>query len=784
MDRTRRQARTWAGEGDKMKHTLIFCLLALTAFAAFAQQPAEPAKPPVAGQPGPEAKPPDTTTPPEETILDLRRVDFGVQGVNVDTNSSRFNEYRDVPKEPVLPFFRILGVGNIIYTLTAENVSRTDQRYTLGLASSVVNVTADYNQIPHRFGLGTTLEQPVSRGNYQISDALQGAFQSAIQQQFTVKPAGVNFAFLNTLVTPTLAVTTPIDVSLLRKRGFIDFRIFPDRADSDAHVTYFVESRSGTRGAGTSFGFGNGVETPEPINYMTRDVGASGEMKFGAALVRGAIHVNDFRDTLLSYSFDNPFRLTDATDSSAYTAPGAGSIGGAAVGRISTPPSNNAFNGSVGLLYNKLPFNSRATFDIGIGQWKQNERLIPYTTNTAITTPINASDINTLPVDRFNGKINTNSEVFTFLSQPFSHFSLHARYNRWDRNNKSERVTLPGYVRFEAVWEPIPRITVPYSTRQATGELYGTYDFKFVSLEAGFRNQKVNRSFRETASTSENTWHVAADLRPLRWATLRTTFEHGSRSASGEYNAEAADASFVNPQAPTQLPEARRFDVIGRDVTRIITLLQLTPFDGNTSVSVSYLHNLDNYTKESQYGLLRWKSDSFNVEGDYTPSDRWSTYAFYSWENWAGFQRSRQSGAIPSVNPLDDWTANNTDKANTVGLGATLAIIPQKLDLHLLGRFQRVNGFADLFSPPGGTPDIAVPIPNVDDTKLWTTSAELTYRLVKSVDVALGGWIERYTLSDAQSTGLANYIPGSFFLAANDGDYRGKVAYLRATYHW
>ncbi|HEV8660093.1 MAG TPA: hypothetical protein VGS96_15915, partial [Thermoanaerobaculia bacterium] len=96
----------------------------------------------------------------------------------------------------------------------------------------------------------------------------------------------------------------------------------------------------------------------------------------------------------------------------------------------------------------------------------------------------------------------------------------------------------------------------------------------------------------------------------------------------------------------------------------------------------------------------------------------------------------------------------------------------------------KVNGVADLFSPPGGTPNIAVPIPNVDDTKLWTTSAELTYRFTKTVDLAVGGWIEKYTISDAQSTGLANFVPGSFFLAANDGDYRGNVAYVRATYHW
>ncbi|HEV8661197.1 MAG TPA: MtrB/PioB family outer membrane beta-barrel protein [Thermoanaerobaculia bacterium] len=765
-----------------MKRAWIFFLLVVVAVGLYAQTPPEPEKPPVSTQPGPEAKPPETTTPPEETIVDLRRVDFGVQGVSVDSNSSRFNEYRDVPKEPVLPSFRILGVGNISYTLTGENVARADQRYTLGLSSDFVNVTADYNQIPHRFGLGRTLEQPTSRGTYEISDALQQVFQNTIAQQFATNRAGVNFAFLNALVTPSLAVTTPIDVGLLRKRGFFDFRFLPERTDLDSHVTYFVESRSGNRGAGTSFGFGNGVETPEPINYMTRDVGVSGEYLFGQALVRGAVHVNDFHDTLVSYTFDNPFRITSATDASAYTAPASGSIGGAAFGRLSLPPSNSAVNANVGLLY-KLPANSRLTVDVGVGRWKQDERLIPYTTNTAITAPLNASDINTLPVNRFDGKISTDSEVLTFSSRPIPGLSINARYRRNNRDNNSPRVTLPGYVRFDAVWEDIPRITVPYSVRTNRGELYGSYDFKIVTVEAGFRNEQIHRTFRETDRTNENVWHVAADFRPMSWAVVRTTYEFGSRDFN-EYDFERSeDASFVNPGPPAQLPALRRFDQAAKDINRLVTMLQLTPLGGNASFSVSYLHNLDKYTK-STHGLLRWKNDSFNAEADYTPSDRWSAFGFYSWENFTGFQRGRQSGASPSTNPLDDWTANNSDKANTFGIGGTVGLIPEKLDLHLLGRYQKVNGVADLFSPPGGTPDIAVPIPNVDDTKLWTTSAELTYRFTKTVDLAVGGWIEKYTISDAQSTSLANFVPGSFFLAANDGDYRGNVAYVRATYHW
>lgn len=762
-----------------MKRFSIFCLLALTAITAFPQ--AEPEKPPATSQPGPQAKPPDSTAP-EETRIDTGRVDFGLQDVSVDSDSSRFHEYRDVPKEPVLPGFRLLGAGTTSYSLTGTNIARADQRYTFMLRNGAVNVTADYNQIPHRFGLGRTLEQPTSRGTFEISDALQQVFQTRIEQQFATSKAGVNFAFLNALVTPSLAVMTPIDVSLQRKRALLDVGFLPDRTDADAHVTYFVESRSGSRGAGTSFGFGNGIETPEPINYMTRDVGLSTEYLFGAALVRGSLHVNDFKDTLLSYTFDNPFRFTSSTDPAAYTSPGAGSINGPSFGRIGLPPSNSAVNANVGLLY-KLPANSRLTVDAGLGRWRQDESLIPYTSNTAITAPLNASDISTLPAGSFNGKIDTDSEALTFSSRPVSHLSLNASYRRNNRDNKSDRITFPGYVRFDAVWESIPRISVPYSVRTNRGDVYGSYDFRLVRLEAGFRNEQIHRTFRETDRTTENVGHVAADIRPASWATLRTTFEFGHRNFNTYEFERSEDASFATPQTPTNLPDLRRFDQAAKDINRVITMLQLTPLGGNASVSVSYLHNLDKYNK-TQYGLIRQKNDSFNVEGDYTPTDRWNAFAFYSREDFTSFQRGRQSGATPSTNPLDDWTANNSDKANTIGVGGTIGLVPEKLDLHLLGRYQKVNGAADLFSPPGGTPDIAVPIPNVDDTKLWTTSAELSYRLTKTVDLALGGWIEKYTLSDAQSTGLVNYVPGSFFLAANDGDYRGNVFYIRATYHF
>ena len=51
-------------------------------------------------------------------------------------------------------------------------------------------------------------------------------------------------------------------------------------------------------------------------------------------------------------------------------------------------------------------------------------------------------------------------------------------------------------------------------------------------------------------------------------------------------------------------------------------------------------------------------------------------------------------------------------------------------------------------------------------------------------ELAVGGWLERYRIRDAQTSGSQPYMPGGFFLAENNGDYHGNVVYLRATYRF
>jgi MtrB/PioB family decaheme-associated outer membrane protein len=774
------------------------------AVSAAAEEP-QPKKPEEAASPAPAASPAAAEMPP---AFSLRRIDFGVQGVETDTNSSRFQEYRDVPTGIVIPFARFAGGEKFGYDVTAENVLQSDARYRVRAGPASFGIEAEFIKIPHRFGnSGVTLLEDTGPGVLSISPTLRRTFQSEIERQFAANKAGVNYTFLSSLVNPSLAAQTPIDIALLRERGQVELRLTRDKP-YDIRVLYFQEHRRGTRAAGTSFGFGNVVESPEPIDYRTRDFAATAEWTRKSLLLRGSFHYNDFANRIPFEEFANPFRATDSTDASAYTGPASGSIGGPAFGRESLAPDNKAVTGSVGFLL-KFAKRSRLSADATLGQWTQNDTFMPFSTNTAITTPVRATDLSSLPARSLDGKIRTLSFSSAFTTRPADHLTLTARLRRYDLRNDTPRIAFPlGYVRFDAVWEDIPRISVPYGTTTDAFTASAAYDFGTVSLEGGYRYDKRDRTFRETESTGQNLGFVKADLRPSDWLVVRGSFEKGSRGFKGLEIERSEDASFLDPGAPANLLAAPsgtlcpsgticnlRFDQSKKNLDRYGAFVELSP-GGKASVTLSYIKGKDRYT-ESLFGLIRADNESISAEADYTPHERMNLFAFYTRENIATFQRGRQSAATVSLNPLDDWTSEIKDKINSLGGGATFGLVKEKVELLLNGSYQSVDGNNDFNSPVGGAPELArratggiTDIPFFDDTKLYTLSAELAYHVTKGFRLGLGGWYEKYKLRDLSSNDisegvlLTNYVPGSFFLAANDHDYKAHVLYVRASYLW
>ena len=120
-----------------------------------------------------------------------------------------------------------------------------------------------------------------------------------------------------------------------------------------------------------------------------------------------------------------------------------------------------------------------------------------------------------------------------------------------------------------------------------------------------------------------------------------------------------------------------------------------------------------------------------------------------------------------------------SDRVSSFGLGGTFALVKDKADLKLQAGYQKADGNNDLSAPAG-----AVDIPDFDDTRMRSLSAELAYKPKPHWTAAVGGFVEDFEIVDSTRTGLSPYVPGGFFLVGNFGDYNAKVFYLRLSYNW
>ncbi|HET7745658.1 MAG TPA: MtrB/PioB family outer membrane beta-barrel protein [Vicinamibacteria bacterium] len=746
---------------------------------------------------------------------------LGGSAVDLNVDSSKFQEYRDVPDGVAGPGLHLFGRrGELDFDLRGDFVRPESQAYNLKADWRDVRVKADFLRLPHRFGNdGRSWLDEVSPGVYRANADFRDHCATALTNQFAANRTAINFGFLNGLVSAHGGAPYAYDVQLLRERGRVDVDLARGKP-VDVTFSYARDRRDGNRPFGTSFGFGNVVETPEPIDFLTQDVSARAELTRSWGVVRGILRYNWFDNRITSVTFETPFRLVDSTHASAYSAPSSTTVDGAAVGRLALAPSNDSVSGSVGGVF-KLPRRTRFTADVTVGRWTQNETpFLPYSTNTAITGidevthatfPVTA--VSSLPATRLDGKADVLSMSYNLTSRPVDNLTLTARYRSYDLDNKTPSIEFPGYVRFEAVWEEIPRRSVPYSFK--TDRLEGTmaYDFGRFGLEAGYRRSAFHRTFRETEETVENAALVSARLRASDWLMVRGSFERARRDFDQFHLAESEHASYLDGGDPVNLlavdpttlqsngqalcPAGTvcniRFDQARRTFDKVSGLAQVTPHD-KVAFSLSYLLARSDYD-ESLFGLTFANYETFGADVDYAPTDRVGLYAYYSREKNRTDQRGRQSGATVSNRAIDDWTADVRDVADTFGGGANLTLVPEKWFLNLSGRYQEVDGdnaiFTDLTGLAGTSRAAAggaAGLPNFDDTKLWTLNAEVKYQPRKAWAVAAGAWHEEYVYRDDTSVprtfqgNVVNYFPGTFFLNALDGNYKATVAYLKLMY--
>lgn len=712
--------------------------------------------------------------------FDLRLDSLVLEGMYLDqdTSSSRLQEYRDLSDGFRLTTLAMTGLSDDLrraLRLEIANGGKDDGFY--GLTYDVAGswkLKVSYDGIPHRFGNGgKLLWTETSPGVFELADPVQGALENFA---VTNRPT-LNFGVLNGAIQPYLATAQSVDLGLQRRRTRATLDLGRSAA-AQWTVDYQRESRTGNRAYGASFGFNNVTELPEPIDYDTTQATVSGAWKWSSGLVSAGYRYSTFENEVSTLYWDNPWRLTDASDGSAYSAPGGGSVSGSSRGFADLAADNDSGG-----------FFASGRFDVGASGWinfgvdwiqyEQDEDLLPFTLNTAIGPETGAPFLAADPANQPYGTAGRESEMLKLVASYGGRFGdgwqVGARFDYQDYSDDSDRLEFEGYVRYHAVWEEIARLTVPFSwTRQI---LSANVDKDFgaagtFGLE--LKRTEWDREFRETEGTTEDTLALTWDARFDR-TMVRAKLETGDRSIDGRYEPEAAEASFVEHGPLTTQEGLRRFDQAERTLDRWNVSVD---FPIGNALSLTLRGNgAESDYDESEFGLTGDELVRFGFDLSWEAGDAGSVHFWGERSDRSVAQEGRQSGATPSTNPLDDWSIDFDETNDTWGVGWNRDA--EGWTAQVNGWWSHSDGEAEVFSPPGGTPDVGRGFDNYEDYEVVSIETIVDFELTKHF--AIGGRLlyEDFTIDSFIRQNLANYLPGALLIVANDGDYQAWSAGLR-----
>ena len=656
---------------------------------------------------------------------------FGVQLLAGNRDSSKFEEYRDVPNRPWLDQLNIQRSDDkkgryVIFDTTHPGLR--DARATLRLGEyGRYGLEVYWDKTPHDLANnGRTIFQQ-SGGTFTLPAAVRQDLQTIATTDLDPVASGTQIdtaafgAIINGLLhdvplrvdRETLAVSYNSEIN--------------QRSSYSARISN--ERRSGNMPIGTAFSFGSQNELPSPVDYRTQDVNADYEYRGNRGVVRLGYWGSFFKNENPALTWDNPISAADAA-------------GASSRGQLALPPSNRANTVSLsGAL--DLGGSTRLTGVFSAARWRQDEALLPMTINSALTTPA-------LPAASADATIKSDLEELVLTNSPSEGVSLTARYRRRSVNNHTpERVFSETVVADTSLGEEAE--TNPFSFRTTEYSLEGGWDARpGLTFHLGLGRETWNRTHRDVSKTDEDSVHASADYRPDPKLLARLTLQHSTRDIDGTYVGDEA-----------QLPELRKFDEADRKQNLMSMLFDYTPYE-RLSATLTLNLSSDGY-EDSPFGLHNARHGDVALDVAYALNAASNLYAGLSFERYRYGMVSRYRPVVAGQvvdDPLNDWSSASVDKIRTYWVGYNKTVKPGKLDWDVSLSLTDGKGEFDMTGVPGGNANSEpVPWPNVR-YKLAALGGGVNYHVGKDRSLRLGYRFEKYDETDFAMDVMQPYMAG------------------------
>ena len=410
----------------------------------------------------------------------------------------------------------------------------------------------------------------------------------------------------------------------------------------------------------------------------------------------------------------------------------------------------------------KLPAKTTANASFSMGANHQDAALIPWTTNSSITTPATYKafpGLAELPRDTAQMRVNYTTGTMNISSRAIKNVTLAARYRFNSRNDFTPGFDAIEYVRFDAVPEETGGETEGFNINRNTLDLSAAYTgISHSTIRAAYVVDQFEHTTRATQGYKDDTARISYDLVGSQYVTLRGQYEHTKRRS---INLSVEDIVGSGAQ-----PDLRFYDEASRNRDRETLIVEVTPVS-SVGLNFSLFNGKDDYQgadSTQEFGLLDNKNDGWTAGVAYAPSGKVNLGADYGRESYNALSQSRNSNPAPDptwTDPSRNWTMTQDEKVNTFTAYANLLRLIDKTDIR--ASYDLMDSDQDYTHGGPRIPALSalgqfVPFPTVSDK--WTRATiDVTYSVSKKLGagrLVLVREVRRLRLRDDQQRRLAD----------------------------
>lgn len=700
------------------------------------------------------------TKPPAPTTPSVGVFDFGFRGTSTDGDAARLERYRDLRNGAATLFQIAKNTDLYRFDAKAQNIGYHDQRYEVRYFNAKSSFSFLWDSIPTNFSyLTRTPWTDTGNGVLTLPDDAQRQVEEKTAVGVPCSAGGlpancgtvanVNLAKANRSIYVDLA--TPFDMQMRRDAAGFEFSHAATQA-LGINLGFTSTAKTGTMPWAASFAFSSANQVALPLDNRTNDFNAGLEWANREGMVRVAYEGSFFANNIQTLTWDNPVRLTDFNngrlpplgpyDRSAYS-----NGNGPARGQMALAPSNTMNAVGITALY-KMPAHTTINGMVRMIDMRQNEALLPWTTNSSINDPAVLAafpNLAQLPRATAEAEVKGMNALFNLNSRPTKILALQLRYRYNEHDNLTPHFPAEEYVRFDGVPEETGGETEQFDIVQDTLDTTATLTLGSMAMRAGYGYDTFKRTGRSFANMTDRRFRFSVDTLRTQFVTLRAGYDYTQRRGDGFSESAIEDGGAQ--------PGLRFYDEADRNAHRTNVIFTLTPVD-MVSFSASAGTGREEYLGEGhEFGLLNADVNDYAVGVDVTPNDRVGLGASFGRNNYSTLQKSRNASPPPSptwTDPNLDWTLDNEETVNTVNVYLDVMKLYKDSEL----RFGYDFNDSDNAYRHGG-PRVAsltaantfVPLPNI--TNEWQRfTIDFKIYLANNVGIGVGYWYEKLDISD------------------------------------